>query len=236
MTSIITVPAGVVPLLYSGLQLHIREHILPKLDGLYRKAGRAEHPEWFPQPFIEMDEARELMLVIDWPRDCPPALEADIEINLFRGTLRAGLKAELHAQREHLATQGTSHHQHEAASKAIRQIEGFLTGLPLAKAAARVNAETDTNPLPLVHRILNLLLREDHDERWSRVEIESELYDIQPILISDALSRLREDGILHLSGELTWASRCARRLHALETAVAYRALRGGPSERSERSR
>jgi hypothetical protein len=59
------------------------------------------------------------------------------------------------------------------------------------------------------------VLRDDHDERWSRGELERELYDVQPLAIGEALGRLREEGVVHLSGELVWASRCARHLDAL---------------------
>lgn len=59
------------------------------------------------------------------------------------------------------------------------------------------------------------VLRDDHDDRWARAELEGEIYDIEPLVISEALERLREVGVVHLSGELVWASRCARRLDAL---------------------
>lgn len=59
------------------------------------------------------------------------------------------------------------------------------------------------------------VLRDDRPERWSRAELEREIFDIAPLAISDALERLREEGVVHLSGELVWASRCARHLDAL---------------------
>jgi hypothetical protein len=59
------------------------------------------------------------------------------------------------------------------------------------------------------------VLRDDHPERWSRAELERELYDVEPLIIGGALERLREEGVVHLSGELVWASRCARHLDAL---------------------
>ncbi len=59
------------------------------------------------------------------------------------------------------------------------------------------------------------VLRNDHDERWSRAELEREIYDIEPIELADALERLRQDGVVHLSGELVWASRCALHLDQL---------------------
>jgi hypothetical protein len=59
------------------------------------------------------------------------------------------------------------------------------------------------------------VLRDDHEQRWSRVELEGEIYDIEPLAIGEALERLREVGVVHLSGELVWASRCARHLDEL---------------------
>jgi len=59
------------------------------------------------------------------------------------------------------------------------------------------------------------VLRDDHDERWSRAELEREIYDIEPLAISDAVERLRQEGVVHTTGELVWASCCAWRLDAL---------------------
>ncbi len=59
------------------------------------------------------------------------------------------------------------------------------------------------------------VLRDDCDERWARAALEGEIYDIEPLAISEALERLREEGVVHLSGEQVWASRCARHLDAL---------------------
>ena len=59
------------------------------------------------------------------------------------------------------------------------------------------------------------VLRDDRDERWARAELEGEIYDIEPLAISEALERLREAGVVHLAGEQVWASRCARHLDLL---------------------
>ncbi len=59
------------------------------------------------------------------------------------------------------------------------------------------------------------VLRDDREERWSRAELESEIYDIEPVAIAEALERLCEVGVVRLSGELVWASHCARHLDAL---------------------
>jgi DNA-binding HxlR family transcriptional regulator len=59
------------------------------------------------------------------------------------------------------------------------------------------------------------VLRDDHDERWSREQLEREIYDIEPQAIAEALERLRQEGVVHLSGQMVWASRAAFRLDAL---------------------
>jgi hypothetical protein len=59
------------------------------------------------------------------------------------------------------------------------------------------------------------VLREDHELRWSRRELERELHDVDPAAIGVALERLREQGVVHVEAELVWASTCARHLDAL---------------------
>jgi hypothetical protein len=59
------------------------------------------------------------------------------------------------------------------------------------------------------------VLRDDRDERWSRAELEREIYDIEPLVIRDALERLRQEGVVHLAGDWVWASRCACHLDML---------------------
>ncbi len=64
--------------------------------------------------------------------------------------------------------------------------------------------------------IILQLLRDDHDERWSRAELEVEMVPIGPLAISDALARLEAEGVVHLSGEEVSASRATKRLDDLE--------------------
>ena len=59
------------------------------------------------------------------------------------------------------------------------------------------------------------LLRDDHPLRWTRGELERELYDVDPEAIGIALERLREQGVVHSEDERVWASPCARHLDAL---------------------
>jgi hypothetical protein len=59
------------------------------------------------------------------------------------------------------------------------------------------------------------VLRNDHEPRWSRREIERELHDVDPEAIGVALERLHEQGVVQTEGEQVWASPCARHLDAL---------------------
>ncbi len=60
------------------------------------------------------------------------------------------------------------------------------------------------------------LLRNDHPQRWERVDLEHEIEDIEPLTISDALAALEAEGVVILDGEHVEASPCARRLDTLE--------------------
>ena len=61
------------------------------------------------------------------------------------------------------------------------------------------------------------LLRDDHDPKWTRAEIDKKLYDIDPDAITVALQRLQEQGVVvQADGEQLAASRCAWHLDALK--------------------
>jgi hypothetical protein len=59
-------------------------------------------------------------------------------------------------------------------------------------------------------------LRDDHPERWTRAELEAEIFDFPPVIVDEALVRLEAEGVVILDGENVEASRCARRMDALE--------------------
>ena len=60
------------------------------------------------------------------------------------------------------------------------------------------------------------VLRDDHPERWTRAELEAEVFDFAPLVVNEALVRLEAEGVVILNGEKVEASRCARRTDALE--------------------
>jgi hypothetical protein len=63
--------------------------------------------------------------------------------------------------------------------------------------------------------IVSQTLRDDHDKRWSRAELEAELGRADAIEIDDALARLAREGVIAIAGETVQASRAAVHLDAL---------------------
>jgi DNA-binding HxlR family transcriptional regulator len=59
------------------------------------------------------------------------------------------------------------------------------------------------------------LLRDDHDERWSRAELEAEINDVEPSVLSSAIAELERRGVVVAQGEHVVASPCARHLDEL---------------------
>jgi DNA-binding HxlR family transcriptional regulator len=60
------------------------------------------------------------------------------------------------------------------------------------------------------------VLREDHEERWPRMELAQEISDFEPAVLEKALGRLGRDGVLRREGDSVWAACAARRLDELE--------------------
>jgi hypothetical protein len=132
MSSLITIPADVIPLLYSGLQLDIWQRVMPDLDELFLREGRAEHPEWFAEPFERLDRTRALLDVIDWPRSHQP-IATSIELDAHREVMRSALEAELRAQRD-LRDSNENVELLEESVWAVVLIEDFLLGVPEVEA------------------------------------------------------------------------------------------------------
>jgi hypothetical protein len=59
------------------------------------------------------------------------------------------------------------------------------------------------------------VLRDDHDELWTRAELLKEMDDIDPAIVSAQLSRLAGEGAVSIDGERVKASPCARCMDAL---------------------
>lgn len=214
MTRFITIPATVVPLLYSGLEL-----LVWGLDGELEEAfpTRRENPAWFEGPLGRLDRTCELLRVIDWPRSGPP-VAATVEIETWREVLQAGLDEELRALYDHRDTPGNRPELREEATRAIAAIDGFLASLPVLEAEAAEAAKAVVpydDPYTAERASVLQVLRKDKDPRWTRAELQAEAYDIDPSTLRDALHRLERHGILVAYGDAVVASRAALHLDAL---------------------
>ncbi|HEY2768005.1 MAG TPA: hypothetical protein VGI76_07080 [Solirubrobacteraceae bacterium] len=70
---------------------------------------------------------------------------------------------------------------------------------------------------PGTERIVLLeLLRDERSERWTRTELERELYDVDPDAISGSLISLEAVGVVSVNGEQVQASPAVRRIDALD--------------------
>jgi hypothetical protein len=69
------------------------------------------------------------------------------------------------------------------------------------------------DPTMAQRAIVFQILRDDHDERWSRAELEREVSDVEPLVVNDALALLEGTGVV--DGEIVQASPCARHLDTL---------------------
>lgn len=78
-----------------------------------------------------------------------------------------------------------------------------------------MSAGSYTDPDGIERGVVLQVLRDDHGERWSRTELDAEMRDVEPQAVTVALDALRQEGVLHISGQLVWASRCARHLSDL---------------------
>jgi hypothetical protein len=76
----------------------------------------------------------------------------------------------------------------------------------------KVRCESDRR----AQRVLILqLLRDDHDNLWTRSELDAELGDIGAQIIAHAVASLQEAGVVELDGGSLSASPAARRFQEL---------------------
>ncbi len=81
------------------------------------------------------------------------------------------------------------------------------------------NTRTDRWSVWMAERAIVLqALRDDHDERWTRAELEEQVSDLPPQAVRDGLVRLEAERVLVTEGEHVLASRCVRHLDRLELA------------------
>jgi hypothetical protein len=79
------------------------------------------------------------------------------------------------------------------------------------------NTRTDQWSVWMAERAIVLqVLRDDHDERWTRAELEEQVSDLAPQVARDGIARLEAERVVVTEGEHVLASRCARHMDALE--------------------
>jgi DNA-binding HxlR family transcriptional regulator len=72
-----------------------------------------------------------------------------------------------------------------------------------------------SNPWIIERAIILQVLRNGHDERWSRRELQAEIADVKPPALDDALNRLERHGVLVRCNDEYVASRCAFHIEAV---------------------
>lgn len=211
MTDFIFIPPEVTPLLYSGLERAVRR-LAEELTRAFDTPGGENRS--FQAPLDRMNLTCELMRVIDWPKDFPPT-EATVEVGILREIMLGGLEDELLAQRDRWEASGDDAALREEAARDIAIIEAFKARLPEIEAEGKaVRLITDRR---IAERAIVLqVLRRDHDDRWTRTELDGELRDVEPMVVSDALERIHRGGVIHRDGEQVRATEAIRHLNDLE--------------------
>jgi len=77
------------------------------------------------------------------------------------------------------------------------------------------HSQPHAEPRSIERAIILQLLRDDHDERWSGAELEAEVDDVPPSVLSSAIAHLERQGVVVAHGEHVVASPCARCLDEL---------------------
>jgi DNA-binding HxlR family transcriptional regulator len=61
------------------------------------------------------------------------------------------------------------------------------------------------DPRMVERAIVLQLLRDDHEQRWTRAELTREIPDFEPAILDEALARLDREGVLHREESSVWA-------------------------------
>ncbi|HEY5342541.1 MAG TPA: hypothetical protein VIJ66_02660 [Solirubrobacteraceae bacterium] len=80
----------------------------------------------------------------------------------------------------------------------------------------KVNRVRDELGRSVERAVVLLVLRDDHERRWSRAELESKLADIEQDVLDDAVAGLAATGVVRMEDDALWASDAVRRLDELE--------------------
>jgi len=82
----------------------------------------------------------------------------------------------------------------------------------MQREANKVRSEDDSRA---ERAVVLQVLRDDHEERWSRGELADELAHIEVAVIAGAVGRLEQEGVVGVRDGSVWASRAARWLDDL---------------------
>jgi DNA-binding HxlR family transcriptional regulator len=64
--------------------------------------------------------------------------------------------------------------------------------------------------------VVSQVLRDDHEQRWPRTELERKLADIEQDVLDEAIAGLTATGVVNTQDGAVWASDATRRLDELE--------------------
>jgi hypothetical protein len=205
MSSTVEVPPNIVPHMRDALQIGAGR-AAEAISAASERLGRMDHGEWFLEPRVDFEQHAALLDVIGW--DSKGSREgAKIDLDQHRVTLVEALREHIKSER-HFIKPSENAEDRRASEQNVAEVESWL-------AEAGLKGKPVTDPHIIEEAIVVQLLRDDHDERWSRADLETELWDVEPSVLGDALERLWKEGVVHWAGEQVSASRYVRYLHAL---------------------
>jgi hypothetical protein len=127
MSTTLTVPAEIVGHLRCGLHMELR-YAAGEIAALSTLRDRESCPDWYAEPLQQLDAARALLDAIGWSlTDSPEPVEIDLDQHrpIFVAALTGLLEIELDLADVDHSFEGAER-QHKRASRAVREIDGFL--------------------------------------------------------------------------------------------------------------
>jgi hypothetical protein len=127
MSTTLTVPAEIVGHLRCGLHMELG-HAAGEIATLSTLRDRESYPDWYVEPLQQLDAARALLDAVGWSlTDSPEPVEIDLDQHrpIFVAALTGLLEIERDLTDVDPSFEGAER-QHKRASRAVREIEGFL--------------------------------------------------------------------------------------------------------------
>jgi hypothetical protein len=127
MSTTLTVPAEIAGHLRCGLHMELG-HAAEEIATLSTLRDRESYPDWYAEPLQQLDAARALLDAVGWSlTDSPEPVEIDLDQH--RPILVAALTGLLEIERDLVDVDPSfegAERQRKRASRAVREIEGFL--------------------------------------------------------------------------------------------------------------